>query len=115
MGWDKVFIIGNGFDLSLGWPTRYSDFVNSGLWLFNDGHSSLGTFLNNAAKSDEWFNLEESLKSYAYPGSQYHRQNEISEINFDEKKYDQEYFNRLKFLLTEYLKRVLLHLLAVLH
>ena len=25
----KVFIIGNGFDLDLGWKTRYSDFAKS--------------------------------------------------------------------------------------
>lgn len=25
----KVFIIGNGFDLDLGWKTRYSDFARS--------------------------------------------------------------------------------------
>ena len=29
----KVFIIGNGFDLDLGWKTRYSDFASSKYWI----------------------------------------------------------------------------------
>lgn len=29
----KVLIIGNGFDLDLGWETGYRDFVSSNYWL----------------------------------------------------------------------------------
>ena len=28
----KVFIIGNGFDLNLGWKTSYKDFISSEYW-----------------------------------------------------------------------------------
>ena len=35
----KVFIIGNGFDLDLGWKTRYSDFAKSSFWRLSENYS----------------------------------------------------------------------------
>ena len=32
----KVFIIGNGFDLNLGWKTSYKDFISSEYWPLRD-------------------------------------------------------------------------------
>ncbi len=29
---NNVFIVGNGFDLALGLPTKYSDFAHSDFW-----------------------------------------------------------------------------------
>ena len=64
---NKVFIIGNGFDLDLGMHTRYSDFAKSDKW---PSHKyppirSLASFLKSKAKIEKWFDLEKELLSYA--------------------------------------------------
>ena len=83
----NVFIIGNGFDLDLGLPTKYSDFAKSEYWpiapkkmILNDNvQSNSGVFRINAtvdapkleeaietARSREtWFDLEKELLEYA--------------------------------------------------
>ena len=39
----NVLILGNGFDLDIGYKTRYSDFVNSSFWPFKEKDlSSIG-------------------------------------------------------------------------
>lgn len=61
----KVFIIGNGFDLSLGWETKYSDFAKSSLWPFNDSKSPLGRYLQEKKETERWLDLEAALLDYA--------------------------------------------------
>ena len=48
----KVFIIGNGFDLDLGWKTSYKDFVCSDYWPLKDKEPSVKSnfFFNNFKK-----------------------------------------------------------------
>ncbi|MBP5366437.1 MAG: SIR2 family protein [Bacteroidales bacterium] len=74
-----VLIIGNGFDLDLGLKTRYIDFVNSkrywpqGEQIQKNVYRKQGllAFLNDKAKSDNWFDLERSLKEFATSTSEY--------------------------------------------
>lgn len=63
----KVFIIGNGFDLSLGWLTRYSDYAsNREFWPFaNEQNSGLAQHLYAKAKLEKWLDIEHELFLYA--------------------------------------------------
>lgn len=61
----KVFIIGNGFDLDLGWKTRYSDFARSNYWKRDYTFSGLKGHLEHQKETDKWFDLEKSLLEYA--------------------------------------------------
>ncbi len=49
----KVFIIGNGFDLDLGWKTRYSDFASSKFWIGDSYGSDLKSQLNQDKRIEE--------------------------------------------------------------
>lgn len=65
----KVLIIGNGFDLDLGWKTRYSDFANSSYWPLRNSTTpiwnDLEEFLIKCKQTDKWFDLETALGEYA--------------------------------------------------
>lgn len=65
MGNKKVFIIGNGFDLDLGWKTRYSDFSSSKFWIGDSYGNNLKSQLNQDKCIEKWFDLEMSLLNYA--------------------------------------------------
>ena len=64
-----VLIVGNGFDLDLGWKTSYSDFAsNDKFWPFKyaeDSSNSLSGYLNNHKEIDTWFDMESCLGEYA--------------------------------------------------
>ncbi len=66
-----VLVLGNGFDLSLGMKTKYSDFAsNDKFWPFKDSmfshdDHSLPHFLNEHKNVDSWFDLEELIARYA--------------------------------------------------
>ena len=81
----KVFIIGNGFDLDLGWKTRYSDFVESpfGRFIKNYLHANLANFLECKSQMTKWFDLEMALLEYAstkYSDNEFTRQNDYKEF-----------------------------------
>lgn len=62
---ERLFIVGNGFDLSLGLQTRYSDFANSGYWPFaNNRKEYFYEYLNAQLNTVAWFNLERILGEY---------------------------------------------------
>ncbi len=67
----KVFIIGNGFDLDLGWNTRYKDFAESDFWPLRGKKPdcSMGTYLHTKVDLERWYDLENVLKEYACDGS----------------------------------------------
>lgn len=94
---NKVFIIGNGFDLNLGGKTRYKDFVESDYWpLKNEQpNCSMARFLKDKTEIERWYDLENILRLYA------------STTNSQEKAdlVDETFFNRLKWALTKYLKQ----------
>ena len=79
----KVFIIGNGFDLDLGWKTRYSDVAKSSFWRLSENYSfvELTAFLKRKVQTHKWFDLEMALQEYAsvtdryiYPNNKFTRQ-----------------------------------------
>lgn len=61
---DILYILGNGFDLQLGLPTRYSDFYNyySGLESKSDAIKKLKEDIKEKPK--DWSDLEEALGKY---------------------------------------------------
>ena len=88
---NNIFIIGNGFDLDLGLPTRFSDFANSTFWPIakkKDKPQELPTrtargsfmamlplhqntllehYLEDKRDKESWFDLEGYLLDYASP------------------------------------------------
>lgn len=111
----NVFIIGNGFDLDLGLPTKYSDFAKSTFWpnasllptsnvsngnVLRVGSSAspilLEHYLDRKKDLDTWFDLENELLLYSRV--EYKRK----ESNLFIKK-NIEYYNRLQASLCEYI------------
>lgn len=85
-------VIGNGFDLDLGFNTRYSDFVESEEWkLMYDERSkvskknSLLQYLNGKRYIDEWFDIEQALYDYV---SKRQDGTFVNNVEIDEKDYD---------------------------
>ena len=69
----NLLIIGNGFDLDLGFKTGYKDFVNNensddcGAFPFARGaviHSKLGKYIQSTTFIKEWYDLENILAEY---------------------------------------------------
>lgn len=60
-----VLVLGNGFDMNLGWQTSYKSFAESSLWPFKNKIENLGGYLESHSKSDKWFDLEALLRSYS--------------------------------------------------
>lgn len=60
---ERLLIIGNGFDLSLGLNTRYCDFANSEHWKVIKGEY-FHAYLNKCRQTEKWFDLEETLGKY---------------------------------------------------
>jgi len=95
----NLYIIGNGFDLELGYNTSYGSFVDSIEFkgMCNDGSSNeLAKYIHHVFKKENhslWVDLEEALGVYA---------NEFSKE--DEDEFIQS-LNDLKFRLKNYLQR----------
>ncbi len=99
----KVFIIGNGFDLSLGWKTKYSDFAASVFWPFAtsvDLDSSLANHLYHAKNTEKWLDIENELFKYAHSK----RNNDLPSILTTNTDGDKKDFRLLKEKLFSYLK-----------
>jgi hypothetical protein len=67
-----VLIIGNGFDLELGFKTRYSDFAKSEEWnrmyegnVKKSNFYSLLKYLNDKKEEHSWFDIEQALLDYS--------------------------------------------------
>lgn len=63
----KVFIIGNGFDLDLGWNTSYKVFYKSKYWPLKSFNlfCPMANYLKDRPGIDCWYDLEGILKKYA--------------------------------------------------
>ena len=88
---NKVFIIGNGFDLDLGMKTRYSDFAQSDKWPFTTSiPRTLGGYLKKQSKVEKWFDLEKELLVYAQniQGSERYIENYKYQAENDKKMFD---------------------------
>lgn len=95
----KVFVIGNGFDISLGWNTRYSDFAKSGQFVsFAEGGQGLVGYLQTKLHTEKWLDIERELFLYVSGKSDCGDAQQI--------KSDYYAFNKLKMALSEYLLAV---------
>lgn len=72
----SLLILGNGFDLDLGYPTGYKDFVqntnspDNGSFPFlqkNKDYHNLGKFILKCTNVDKWYDLENILAEYGKP------------------------------------------------
>lgn len=113
---NNVFIVGNGFDLALGLPTRYSDFANSNFWPVSENaeqkrdylaqkkYTSLEAYFDDKRNMETWFDLEQELYNYARKpknGSGF-GQNE----NENDIKANVEYFKLLQTRMCDYIRSV---------
>lgn len=67
----QLFVLGNGFDICLGFKTRYSDFVGSEEWnemyekrLKENPKPKLLQYLYGKKFTDEWYDIEAALLDY---------------------------------------------------
>lgn len=105
---ELALIIGNGFDIDLGLPSKYSDFVNSpefkdlssrmnNMFYPEERNYSLVLQINKAAIESNWFDIEEEIHKYV-SNHPYLNEEKISLVRSE--------FNSLKKALVNYLKRV---------
>ena len=88
----KVIIIGNGFDIDLGLPTRYSDFVESSIFENLLETNELCQYLYERYRECNWVDIEIELKDFV-------------EISQDENRYYSDYVE-LKKALSVYLSGI---------
>lgn len=111
---NNVLILGNGFDLDIGYKTRYSDFVNSSYWPFKEkdlsaiGVPNLQNYIYDFTENhkDElgkvrWIDIEQLLKDYAL------KKNEADSYNSDIIEADKQCFKRIETAFAKYLKEQL--------
>lgn len=106
---DIALIVGNGFDLDMGLPSKYSDFIISKEWQdvlkkFNvflqmqdyQEHSLVGQ-LQLASQNSQWFDIEEEIHKFIENHSNL-KDLEVRDIRSE--------FDAIKVALTNYLKRI---------
>lgn len=106
---DIALIIGNGFDLDMGLPSKYSDFVESKEWkdaihgfntflMFEEyrNHSLIGQ-LKYVSENSLWFDIEEEIHKFIikHPDN---TENDIRDIKAE--------FEKIKISLSDYLNRI---------
>lgn len=62
---NDVFVIGNGFDLSLGLPTSYFDFIGSTNFLKHLDGSELFCYIHEKAHLQRWIDVESELAVFS--------------------------------------------------
>lgn len=100
---DRLLIIGNGFDLSLGLETKYSDFARSDKWPNQISNEYFFAYLNNKKNTEYWFDLEQVLGAYEKS------MGNVRPIEFNCQKYHPQAGNDLVFfqMLSDALRRYL--------
>lgn len=109
----NVLILGNGFDIDLGYKTKYSDFVNSEYWPFKEknltaiGEPNLQNYIHDFTENhrDElgkvrWIDIEQMLRDYAVS------KNNHDTFNSEIVKADKDTYNLLVARFGEYIKVV---------
>ena len=106
---DVALIVGNGFDIDMGLPSRYSDFIRSKEW--NDAvngfniylqqkdyqNHSLIAHLQMASANSQWFDIEQEIHRFivSHPDN---TERDVRDIRRE--------FEVIKKALTNYLKRI---------
>lgn len=65
----NVFVIGNGFDLSLGLPTSYADFLKSDLFTKHVESSELFRHIQEKSNLEKWVDIEAELANISIKGN----------------------------------------------
>ena len=79
---EKILIIGNGFDLNLGFQTSYNDFLSSDRFrMLADGDNQLAHYLSktnqyNQQTNINWVDIEHELKTFSAIVSNYEKHSE---------------------------------------
>lgn len=104
---NKVFIIGNGFDLDLGWKTRYSDFAESSFGIFGENYSyaDLADFLRRKSQTQKWFDLEMALQEYASTANDEYKYSDNKFAHKSDYKVFEDLTNKLMNYLSEEQKK----------
>lgn len=106
---DVALIVGNGFDIDMGLPSRYSDFIRSKEW--NDAVSGFNIYLQQkdyqnhsliaqlqmASTNSQWFDIEQEIHRFivSHPDN---TERDVRNIRSE--------FEVIKKALTNYLKRI---------
>lgn len=106
---DVALIVGNGFDIDMGLPSRYSDFIRSKEW--NDAVSGFNIYLQQkdyqnhsliaqlqmASQNSQWFDIEEEIHQFivSHPDN---TEKDVRDIRSE--------FEVIKKALANYLKRI---------
>lgn len=108
-----VLIVGNGFDLSLKYPTSYSDFIASKYFKgLLSKENSLASYLADRKKyCGNWIDIEKELGSYAKVLAGYDIHAIAKEVRYnrsldDLRKSFRDDFTSICFALTAYLKEI---------
>ncbi len=105
---ELALIIGNGFDLDMGLPSRYSDFADSpefhdlarrmhNMYFEEERENSLVLQIQKASYNSNWFDIEEEIHKYVV-NHQCFDDNMIRMVRSE--------FDHLKKALSNYLKRI---------
>lgn len=112
---DVALIVGNGFDIDMGLPSRYSDFIRSKEW--NDAVSGFNIYLQQkdyqnhsliaqlqmASTNSQWFDIEQEIHRFIVS----HTDNTERDIRNIKSEFDV-----VKKALTQYLQRITTHFTA---
>lgn len=91
-----VLVLGNGFNIDLGWETTYKGFMQSEKhWPFQRTTQGLGAWLNTQSSQENWYDLEAMLRKYSCF-------EDNCGLDFDN-QIDEEQFNLLRIKMGEYI------------
>lgn len=102
MGEETLLIVGNGFDLSMGFKTSYGDFMRSSF--FPESNSALCSYLWNEYRENMgWIDIENELTKYSKQLDRFELTPKIGKIQMGEEVFREEY-EELKSSLKNYLQ-----------
>lgn len=98
----RVLVIGNGFDLDLGWNTRFSDFASSKYWPQNRHKGSILEYLTKRRQVTNWFDIEKEIGDFASSNDIKCHTSSFIQIN---KSYFEDLVNGVKSYLLEEIQK----------
>lgn len=91
MGEETLLIVGNGFDLSMGFKTSYGDFMKSS-YFPNKETSTLCSYLHNQYEENMgWIDIENELSKYSQLLSRFELTPKTGKIELGAESFREEY------------------------